>query len=86
MHVSGATSYHSIQSAHEHTPVSSASTTQMARVSVITVDNGCGSPLTSATTGNANTQTHTHTHACTHRIFFQQPVEARQDYNSWTGR
>lgn len=38
-----------------------ASTTQMARVSVITVDNGCGSPLTSATTGNVDTQTHTHT-------------------------
>lgn len=38
-----------------------ASTTQMARLIVITVDNGCGSPLTSATTGSAHTYTHTHT-------------------------
>lgn len=64
-------------------PLERGSATQMAWVCVITVDNGCGSPLTSATTGSVDTQSHT-LHVA--MLTLLQPAEAGQDYNSWTGR
>lgn len=68
-------------------PLVCASATQMARVIVITVDNGCGSPLTSGTTGSARAQTHSQKYnADIPRTGFYQLVETRQDFNSWTGR
>lgn len=52
--------------------------TQMVQVSVISMDNGCGNPLTVPPCA------HTHTHnARTRRTEFQL---SRQDSNSWTGR